>query len=151
MATYSLDRDIHSFHVWLSDQCSQLRKQHDPAACLQWLRDFTSVGGFSPIEEQYLLSSQCIFLKEGFKLCNELRHVVQIAAKELFPVWTSVPAQHLQSDPVFDLLCRIKGAFLNVFQVCQTESGAIAASNVCPLESRINSRFVYYLPASVAS
>ncbi len=77
------------------------------------------------MEENYLISNQFFSLKEGFKLCNELRQVIQIVASELLRSWVVVPAHQLVvSDPIFALLCRIKNTFRNVFLVCQTDSGS---------------------------
>ncbi len=124
LESYAKDSDIYSYRTWLSDQCSVLKKQNDSSSCLRWLREFTEAGAFLPIEEIFLSSNRFFLLKEGFKLCNELRQVIQIASNELLPVWRSVSVlQLVHSDPIFSLLCRIKITFRNVFQVCQTDSG----------------------------
>jgi hypothetical protein len=121
---YAQDLDILPYKTWLSEQCSALRKQNDSASCLRWLREFTDAGGLFPVEEHYLISNQFFSLREGVKLCIELRQVFQIAANELLRAWVSVPAQQLVvSDPIFALFCRIKNTFRNVYLVCQTDSG----------------------------
>jgi hypothetical protein len=123
---YAQDLDIVPYKIWLSEQCSALRKQNDAASCTRWLREFTDAGGLFPVEENYLISNQFFSLKEGFKLCNELRQVIQIAASELLRSWVSIPVQQLiLSDPIFALFCRIKNTFRNVFLVCQTDSGLL--------------------------
>jgi hypothetical protein len=76
------------------------------------------------VEDILLSSNRFFLLKEGFKICNELRQVISIASSELLPVWLSISVHQLvHSDSIFALLCRIKITFRNVFQVCQTDSG----------------------------
>jgi hypothetical protein len=127
---YAQDLDMLPYKTWLSEQCAALRKQNDVASCLRWLREFTDAGGLFPVEENYLVSNSFFELKEGFKLCNELRHVIQIAASELLRTWMAVPARELVvSDLIFALLCRIKITFRNVSLVCQTDSGTCSHSD----------------------
>jgi len=110
--------------VWLAEQCSSLKAQNNPAMCLQWLREFTDVGGFVPIQNHFLMSNNFGLLREGFKLCVALRSVVEIASRDFMSSWLSVQAQQLViNDPIFVLLCHIKVTFCNIEQVCQTESG----------------------------
>jgi hypothetical protein len=126
--SYVKDGNINSYKIWLHNQCLNLQKQNDSVVCLRWLRDFTNIGGLSPIEEHLLISNKFVCLNEGFKLCNGLRQVIQIAAKELLSSWLLVSAHQLvHCDAIYGLLCRIKITFFNVSQVCQTESGRIAA------------------------
>lgn len=127
LESYSKDGDIISYKCWLSDQCMNLKKQNDSVSCLRWLAEFADVRGLLPLEEHYFTSNSMYNLNEGFKLCIELRQIIQIAAKELLQRWLSVSEPlHLHNDNIYTLLCCIKILFRIVFQVCQTESGMIS-------------------------
>lgn len=129
LESYSKDGDIISYKCWLSDQCMHLKKQSDSVSCLRWLAEFTDVRGLLPLEDHYFTSNSMYNLNEGFKLCIELRQIIQIAAKELLQRWLSISEPlHLRNDNIYAMLCRIKILFRSVSQVCQTESGLIMTS-----------------------
>jgi hypothetical protein len=104
-----------------------LKKQSDSVSCLQWLAEFSDVRGLLPLEDHYFTSNSMHNLNEGFKLCIELRQIIQIAAKELVQRWLSISEPfRLHNDNIYALLCRIKILFRIVSQVCQTDSGMMS-------------------------